>query len=204
MSVRYLSFDNEQVSYEWFVFLTAARHDGVEFHLNEGHRTMARQRHFRWLYEHVPGSPLAAFPSDDAPHIRTGRFWHACDFNGAENIRVYGERHGVTLVRTVRWPNGAVREEWHLECRDPRQLAAFAKRHAHKADPLAFMRPDERRWVREYVRLKKADKNIERRRVLRRVMTERRKAIYRAANSKKGGWTAVNRRKRWTALRRYT
>lgn len=205
--VRYLLFDGEQVSYEWWVFLTCARRDGVSFHINEGHRTMARQRYFRWLYEHVPGSPLAAIPSANAPHIRTDRIDHAIDANNLQGLIDYGRRHGVTITRTVRWDNGTVREEWHGEA-PAAQLTAFARRHADVASPLSFLRPDERRWVEEYVRLKKANRDRPRRAVLRRVMAERRRAIFRAAagqlSGAQRGWAILDRRRRWALLHRYT
>jgi hypothetical protein len=126
VTVRYLPIDGEYVSWEWWVFLTAARRDGVSYYVREGHRTWARQAYF---WSGSPTNPrrtwrgnLAAPPSNDAPHIRTGRFWHACDFGGAQALIWYGARHGVTLVRTVRG------EEWHLEA-NPAQLAAFARNH---------------------------------------------------------------------------
>lgn len=120
MSVVYKDIDGEKVSAEWYALLTAARSAGVVFRVNEGHRTMARQQYFWDLYKSGRGN-LAAYPSDNAPHIRTGRFDHAIDFNGAENIRRYAAAHGVTLTRTVRG------EEWHLEA-NAAQLKAYANR----------------------------------------------------------------------------
>jgi hypothetical protein len=205
--VRYLLFDGEQVSYEWWVFLTCARHDGVVFHLNEGHRTIARQTYFRWLYEHVPGSALAAKPSATAPHIRTGRIDHAVDVDNLQGLIDYGRRHGVTISRTVRWADGTVREIWHGEA-PAGQLRTFARRHSDAASPLSFLRADERSWVTEYVRLKKANHDRPRRAVLRRVMEQRRQEIFKAASGHlpgaTRGWNTLNRRRRWALLRRYT
>lgn len=129
MAVRYRSFDGEKVSRQWFQLLTdIRRHDHVTFHLNEGHRTLARQTQF-WNLFRAGRGPIAAFPSPFAPHIRTGRADHACDFNNAEGVRRAAAKRGVTLTRTVLWPNGSVREEWHLEA-NRAQLRRYAKRRA--------------------------------------------------------------------------
>lgn len=134
MAVRYVPWGaGDAVSYEWAVFLTCATRDGWPGRLNEGHRTFDRQWYF---YTHQP--PLAAYPSNEAPHIRTGRFYHAVDVDGSDWLIAYGRRHGVTLVRTVRWPDGSIRELWHLECADPAQLAAFARRNAHRMTTSKF------------------------------------------------------------------
>lgn len=202
MSVRYVIFDGEMVSFEQGVFFNDARRDGVIFSIREGHRTFARQAYF---WSGSPSNPrrtwygnLAAFPSNSAPHIRTGRIDHADDLSNAQGIINYGARHGVRIYRTVRG------EEWHVEF-NAADLAAYAKRHGN---PLAFMKKDEQRWVREYVRLKRANKNIERRRVLRSRMTKRRKEIWRAAEGRlpgaKPGWRTLQRRRRYQMLSRYT
>jgi hypothetical protein len=202
MSVRYAVFDGEQVSVEWFVFLTQARRDGWPGRLNEGHRTFARQAYF---WSGSPNNPnrtwrgnLAARPSHNAPHIRTGRIDHAIDVNGSDWLIGYGARRGVQLVRTVRG------ESWHLEASAP-QLRAFARRYGNA---LSFMRDDEERWVREYINLKRRNRDRDRRRVLRRVMKARRMEIWRAANGRmKGarrGWDILDRRRRYIILARYS
>lgn len=117
-AVKYMAIDGEQVSSIWLPPLMQARHDGVRFNVNEGHRTFARQWYF---WTHQP--PLAAYPSPTAPHINTGNWFHAIDFNNAEGVRQYFWRKWkIRLNRTVRWPNGSVREEWHLEV-DPNDRA---------------------------------------------------------------------------------
>jgi hypothetical protein len=116
-AIRYKTFDNEKVSDAWYALLTDIRtKDKVNFRLNEGHRTMAKQWYFWRKYKRGQGA-IAAYPSPHAPHIRTGFRNHACDFRNAEGVRKAAAKRGVTLVRTVRWPNGNVREEWHLEAR---------------------------------------------------------------------------------------
>ena len=70
---------------------------------------------------------------------------------------------------------------------------------------------NERSWIREYDKLvaaKRAGHDTpaarERRSVLRRVMEQRRKAIWRAAEAVAGGWKLANRRARYRSLRART
>jgi len=56
----------------------------------------------------------------------------------------------------------------------------------------------ERRWITEYDRLRRQGRDKPRRRVLRRVMTRQRKAIWRAAQ--KSGWEKADRRARYKSL----
>lgn len=122
MTVTYVPFDGEQVSREWGVVLHDMRDDGVTFRVNEGHRTWARQTYFRWLYEHVPGSALAARPSANAPHIRTGRLDHAIDFWNAGGAMHWLRTHGLSAQLTV--PG----ESWHIEI-PAAELVAYAREH---------------------------------------------------------------------------
>lgn len=105
--MAYLKFDGYDVSKAWFELLTAARRDGVDFTLNSGHRTMARQWELWRLWQSGRGN-RAAFPSLFAPHIRAGQY-HAIDVEGSQALINWAARHGVTLTRTV---SG---ESWHLE-----------------------------------------------------------------------------------------
>lgn len=66
------------------------------------------------------------------------------------------------------------------------------------ADPFAGFTAAERRWIREYDRLKTAGADRDRRAVLRRVMTEQRKRIWHAAQQ--SGWRKANRRSRYHGL----
>lgn len=64
---------------------------------------------------------------------------------------------------------------------------------------------DERRWIAEYDRLKRAGQNVARRRTLRAVMCTRRQRIYRAATRPKPDqWAQQNRRARYASLRART
>lgn len=140
MAVRYLTIDNEFVSRPWHVFLVEARKAGVDFHLNEGKRTLARQAWFYqcWRSQQCNGGNLAAFPSPFAPHIRVGRINHAIDVNGSDALIAFGARNGVTLTRTV------AGESWHLEASSA-HLRAYAAKHT--VDPLKPLGREQRRAV---------------------------------------------------------
>lgn len=137
MAVKYVPIDGEQVSEPWYVLLNDIRNeDRVAFHVNEGHRTMARQSYFYlgWI-RHLAGFALAAKPSASAPHIRSGRNDHAVDFNNAEGVRRAANKRGVRLTRTVKWPDGRIREEWHLEANDAELEHYF---NTHNGDPIIW------------------------------------------------------------------
>ncbi len=70
------------------------------------------------------------------------------------------------------------------------------------ADPLAVLMDNERRWVREYDELKRADRDRERRKRLREAMRRQRKRIWRAA--RESGWDTANRRERYRLLKERT
>jgi lysozyme len=72
---------------------------------------------------------------------------------------------------------------------------AAVQRHT---DPFAHMTANERRWCSEYDRLKSGNRNILRRRALRRAMTKQRKRIYSAGQA--SGWEKAHRRERYHAL----
>jgi lysozyme len=85
-----------------------------------------------------------------------------------------------------------------------RPLAGLTRRR--KAERALFLsKPEksgytdaERRWMREYDQLLKAGKDKDRRRVLRRSMTDQRKRIWRAAQT--SGWDKADRRARYKSL----
>ena len=105
-------FDGSRVSDEWDVILTAARRDGVQFHLNSGRRTISEQWRLYRLWRAGVGA-VAAFPSPAAPHIRTGRADHAIDVStiggGEHRLQEYLNRHALGARNTV------AGEPWHLE-----------------------------------------------------------------------------------------
>jgi GH24 family phage-related lysozyme (muramidase) len=123
MSVIYKRFDGERVSRPWERLLRDLRARGTHFHLNEGTETFARQAELVrekgvWSPENPTG---AARPSPFAPHIRTGRFDHACDFDNSAAVEMAARARGVTLRATV--PG----EPWHLEA-DRAELLAYYRR----------------------------------------------------------------------------
>jgi len=132
MIVTYKPIDGELVSKEWLAVLLDMRADGVHFNVNEGHRTMARQWYFWRLYKSGAGA-IAAFPSPFAPHIRTGRIDHAIDFSNDTAVFAWLQNKGLNPTRPVRWPDGSVRESWHIEV-SASALRAYYAKWSHKHD----------------------------------------------------------------------
>lgn len=129
--VRYESIDGEIVSALWYTFLTESRKDGVHSVVNEGKRTMVRQKFF---WDCGPSGccccnncNLAARPSPFAPHIRVGRPDHAIDSDEMDDLIRYGSSHGVSIRLTV--PG----EPWHGEA----DLMGLERFHEmHKTPPI--------------------------------------------------------------------
>ncbi|HWT25183.1 MAG TPA: peptidoglycan-binding domain-containing protein [Solirubrobacteraceae bacterium] len=126
--------DGNRVSDEWYAVLSAARNDGVRFVLTDGRRTMTEQ----WArYNHYKrhGSPIAAFPSPTAPHIRKGRPDHALDINaldgGADRLDAWCTAKGLPLANTV------ASEAWHKEAASPGALRTFAAHIGEVGRPTA-------------------------------------------------------------------
>ncbi|WP_084270136.1 lysozyme [Patulibacter minatonensis] len=69
---------------------------------------------------------------------------------------------------------------------------------ARPKDALAGYASDEKRWIREYDQLRREDRDLERRKVLRRYMRAQRKRIWHAA--KRDGWAKAWRRERYRSL----
>lgn len=196
VAVQYRPFDSELVSVEWLTFLVEARRDGVPFRVNEGHRTWARQEYFYngWK-RRIPGFNLAAKPSHNAPHIRTGRIDHALDIEnstgGAERLIAYGARNGVTITRPVRG------ESWHGEA-SADDLTRFHERHS---DPLTSR---ERRLVNELWKIRDAHGKVWNKAELARAeeikMWIRRQRGRINDEAGKSGWDKAKRRERYHAL----
>lgn len=79
---------------------------------------------------------------------------------------------------------------------------AAVKHHDCRPNVLAFLTDKERKVVREFDALKKANKQEARRRFLRRVMTHMRKRVWAAAQ--RSGWDRAHRRARYAVLRERT
>lgn len=129
MSVRYTIFDGELVSIAWRYVLEDMDEDGVDFGLNEGHRTLARQQWFWncYLTKKCNNGNLAARPSRNAPHIRTGHANHAIDFRNPDAVMRWLSRNGLQPVRpagagTPQW------EPWHIEVPEW-ALKAYVRKH---------------------------------------------------------------------------
>jgi hypothetical protein len=144
---------------------------------NSSARSVAAQR---WFYAHRP--PAAAVPGTSnhgwgiAVDVRTRV--------AAAWILSHGHRFGWS------WDEGrAVGEWWHF-----RYVGGYTPR----PDPFAHLTREERRWVVEYDRLRRERRDPDRRRVLRRVMRDRRRAIWLQAGA--SGWDVDNRRKRYRSL----
>jgi hypothetical protein len=195
--VKYVRWHGLTCSSEWAVVLDWGIAQGYirPSDVNSLHRTMAEQEQMvreKGIYNSLTNPHGAARPNPAAPHIKIGRKDHAADINdGAVDRLVAGlRRKGFRVLFTVST------EPWHVEFVNEAELVRAAKA---LDDPLKGFREDEARWIREYVKLKQANKDRDRRRVLRRVMTERRQAIYRAHKP----LTGLNL-KRWRTLRHYT
>lgn len=149
-------------------------------------RSLAQQRHF---YANQP--PPAARPGT------SNHGWGiAVDIPYAD-AQAWIMRNG----RAYGWTNDEGRrvgERWHMAyIGAPKAMLRKLKR-----DPLAGYTPSEKRWIREYDALRRANRDIDRRRVLRIVMAQQRRRIWRAAQDSPG-WTKT-RRRRYASLKART
>lgn len=152
---------------------------------NSSARTLAAQERFWAIYQR-DGSPVAAVPGTSnhgwgiAVDVRTrvAQAW----------ILRHGGEFGWSHDEGAR-----VGEWWH-----DRYVGASSFFLRKLRDPLAGYTSSERRWIREYDRLVKARRDPGRQRVLRRVMSEQRKRIWRVAQPRSAGGDG----KGWTVLRR--
>jgi GH24 family phage-related lysozyme (muramidase) len=125
---------------------------------------------------------------------------------------------GTAVGRAVReraWPEAArALKQWDKAVVNGRltRLPGLTRRRAAEAalllehagtspDALEGYTPAEVRWIREYDRLVREDRDPVRRAVLRRVMREQRKRIWRAAErGGRDGWRVEARRRRYKSL----
>jgi hypothetical protein len=149
---------------------------------NSSARTIAAQESF---YAHQP--PPAAYPGTSnhgwaiAVDVRT----KAAAAWLYRHVAAWGWSHDEGL-RVGEW--------WHFRyVGAPKSVLRRLR-----SDALAGYTASERRWIREYDRLKRERRDVRRRRVLRRVMTEQRKRIWREAQ--RTGWKKSNRRQRYHSL----
>ena len=167
----------------WNDMRAAAIEDGMEPSAfvpngpNSSARSVAAQRFF---FAHRP--PAAAVPGT------SNHGWGlAVDVQtrvAAAWILSHGHRFGWS------WDEGrAVGEWWHF-----RYVGGYKPRRR----PFPHLTREERRWVLEYEELRRERRDAGRRRVLRRVMRERRRDIWHEAS--RSGWDVNNRRKRYRSL----
>lgn len=109
-------------------------------------------------------------------------------YSHQQAIKKYGPKFGWSHAEGAR-----VGENWHFT-----YVGGSYKR---KVNPLANLSKEEQKWVREYIKLKKANKNRIRRVRLRRVLRQHRKDVYRYA--KKHGWTTRSK-SRFKILSKYS
>ena len=144
---------------------------------------------------------------DKIPGLNQNQYDALCSF--VYNVGPGGIGPGTGVGKALRrkdW-NGAANELLKWDKAGGRALPGLTRRRqaerrlflAPAADALAGYTAAEKRWISEYDRLKAADRDADRRRVLRRVMTEQRQRIYRQAE--RDGWGKANRRKRYNSLK---
>jgi hypothetical protein len=134
----------------------------------------------RWFWTHRP--PAAAVPGT------SNHGWGLAVDVATRAAAVWILKHGHRFGWS--WDEGRrVGEWWHF-----RYVGGYRPRPPR----LAHLRPDERRWANEYDRLRGERRDRDRRRVLRRAMRERRKAIWAAAHE--SGWEHNDRRRRYRSL----
>lgn len=181
------------------------RRDLGNTHPGDGRRFKGRgpiqltgRANYRWAGGRL-GLPLEARPELAAQHSIGWRiaalYWQSHGLDAFAN----GTQSGFDII--TRRINGGFNGK---ASRD--SIWRKAKRvDCRPVDAFAGYTASELRWIREYDKLKRSDKDLDRRRVLQRVMLEQRKRIWRAAQPKsKGGdghgWSHANRSKRYQSL----
>jgi putative chitinase len=179
------------------------RRDLGNTHPGDGRRYKGRgpiqltgRSNYRWA-GHALGIPLEDQPLLAAKHDIgwriAGLYWRSRGLNGLAD---HGEFRTITQ-RINGGQNGAA---------DRAALWAVCKRHdCSPSDPWAGYTAHERSWIEEYDKLLHKRENLQRRRVLRRVMRERAQTISvlagrRAEGGDGRGWEHANRRKRYRSL----
>lgn len=97
---------------------------GHSLYINQGARTIAEQWTF-WNHYRRYGSPLAAYPTPAAPHIKWRLAHHALDISAPEpahSVAAFYRSQGIPVAFNVH------SEAWHMDCLDRGKLNAAAKR----------------------------------------------------------------------------
>lgn len=172
-----------------------------KLHINQGRRTIAEQTRFWNAWQRFkrggPPAPLAAFPAPGAPHIKNGKEHHALDIDDGvvDEVAEFYRELDVPVAFNV--PG----EPWHMDTLDEAKLISAAAKIV-EAERWKGYTTTEKRWIEEYDRLKSEDRDLPRRRVLRRVMTRQRQSIWRQAQAT--GWRKNNRSARYHSLKART
>lgn len=155
------------------------------------------------------GNPGDFAPAGSASSARSKPqqtfFWNnqppAAAFPGTSNhgwglaVDVKTRQAAAWLMRNAErfgwsWDEGRrVGEWWHFRYVG----ASKALLRRLRRDPLAGYTPSEKRWIREYDKLKRENRDLRRRQVLRIVMRQQAERIEAAAE--RSGWTRVRRRR---------
>jgi D-alanyl-D-alanine carboxypeptidase len=168
------------------------RRTGYTIMLNAGYRTLAKQQalYDGWL-DRRPGFNLAAFPGT------SNHGWGlAIDLQDWPSARPPLDRFGAPFGWSKTWSD-APSEGWHIRC----DLPTWRRNRDHLLDPFAALLDAERRWLREYLELKRTNSDPKRRRRLWHQLRTRRRDIWRQAN--KSGWDPFHRRERYAIIRHY-
>ena len=198
MAVKYRRWDaDDRVSAQWYAVL-ARRRPTASLPRHDGHRTMGEQQGAGTRSKH--GGALAARPGPTAPHI-SGRPARPRDRRQRARRRRRPPRRVAAAHGAARVVPGPGRGLAH---RGAARRPGAARRRS-SADPLAGYPAKERHWIRTYdtlVRLKHAGHDPADGRAgaprCARLMTDRRKAIWRAAQHT--GWHQLKRRARYRSL----
>ena len=189
-------FRGVRVSRAHAIVMEAAAAAKVFFKLNSGRRLMTEQEQMvreKGLYNSRTNPHGAARPNKSAPHIKQGFAHHANDVDtlkgGNRALARFYAASGIPVAFNVST------EAWHMDTTAEQPLLDAARK---LEDPLRLYPADERRWIREYDELRDANRDLDRRRVLQRVMKTRRKSIWRAAQD--SGWDRLQRRARYHSL----
>lgn len=150
-------------------------------------RSLEDQQGFYNAHQRDPrNNPPAAYPGT------SNHGWGiAVDVNSeaaANAILKYGHLFGWSHDEGAR-----VGEWWHMR---------YVGGYVPKPDPFRVLAADEKRWVKEYKKLKDTHRDLARRRELRSAIEKRRKSLWHAAQ--KSGWGKLRRKARYAILRRYS
>ena len=148
------------------------------------YRDLAEQRRRKQIQ--LNGGPIAA--AVGTSNHGWGKAVDEPVYSHQQAILKYGPKFGWSHAE-----GASVGENWHF--------TYVGGNYKRKVNPLATLTKEEQGWVREYIKLKKANKNRARRIKLRRVLRQHRKAVYKKAQ--KHGWSS-DIKKRFSLLKRYS